>query len=170
MPKFDDTSHHWRVKIEKEAVEDRIAAMGAATAEVVQLTAISEENDNLVGTAITTIGSNLPEMGRGIRELASLLPNENQADDLIDAARKLCGAFTNFLDKVNPEKNKKRINILSAATRVGEFSHKVINTMNKSNDEEETLYDQLNQKARNIATSANKLVLQYVILFYYNKF
>lgn len=39
-------------------------------------------------------------MGRGVRELASLLPNENQAGDLIDAARKLCGAFGNFLDKV----------------------------------------------------------------------
>lgn len=34
LPKFDDTSRHWRVEIEKEAVEDRIAAMGAATAEV----------------------------------------------------------------------------------------------------------------------------------------
>lgn len=164
LPKFNDTSRHWRVEIEKEAVEDRIAAMGAATAEVVQLTAVPNESDNRIGTAIATIGSNLPEMGRGVREIANLLPDKYQADDLINAARKLCGAFGNFLDKVNPQKNEKRINILSAATRVGEFSHKVINTMDKSNTEEQT-YDQLNQKARNIATSTNKLVLQYIFLF-----
>lgn len=52
--------------------------MGAATAQVVQLTAIPDEVDSKVGTAIATIGSNLPEMGRGVRELAALMPDERR--------------------------------------------------------------------------------------------
>lgn len=160
LPSFGDTSRHWRVEVEKEAVGDRIAAMGAATAEVVQLTAIPDEMDNRVGTAIATIGSNLPEMGRGVRELAGMLPDEHRAGDLIEAARKLCGAFGNFLDKVHPEKQEKRANILSAASRVGELSHDIINTINDHTQEDHQFHDQLNQRARNVATSTAKLVLQ----------
>lgn len=51
--------------------------MSAATADVVQLTAIPEEEiETRVGDAIATIGSNLPEMGRGVRDLASIMPDE----------------------------------------------------------------------------------------------
>lgn len=68
---------------------------------MVRLTAIPEEPvDTRVGHAIATIGSNLPEMGRGVRELAAIMPDEHRAGDLVDAARKLCNAFGNFLDKV----------------------------------------------------------------------
>uniref|UniRef100_A0A915D8I4 FERM domain-containing protein n=1 Tax=Ditylenchus dipsaci TaxID=166011 RepID=A0A915D8I4_9BILA len=166
LPKFDQTSRHWRVEVEKESVGDRLAAMGAATAEVVQLTAIPDENyswsvsDNRVGTAIATIGSNLPEMGRGVRDLAAMLPDEHQAGDLIEAARKLCGAFGTFLDKVHPDKNEKRATILSAASRVGELSHDMINTIHEESTEDRSFHDQLNQRARNVATSTAKLVLQ----------
>lgn len=55
-----------------------MAQMGAATAQVVQLTAVVDEVDSKVGTAIATIGSNMPEMGRGVRELAALMPDEQQ--------------------------------------------------------------------------------------------
>lgn len=34
LPHFGETQRHWRVEVEKEAVSDRLAAMGAATAEV----------------------------------------------------------------------------------------------------------------------------------------
>ena len=34
LPRFGETQRHWRVEVEKEAVGDRLAAMGAATAEV----------------------------------------------------------------------------------------------------------------------------------------
>lgn len=101
-------------------------------------------------------------MGRGVRELAAMLPDEHRAGDLIEAARKLCGAFGNFLDKVHPEKQEKRANILSAASRVGELSHDVINTINDQSQEDHLFHDQLNQRARNVATSTAKLVLQYV--------
>lgn len=35
-----------------------------------------------------------------VRDLAAMLPDEHKAGDLIEATRKLCGAFGNFLDKV----------------------------------------------------------------------
>lgn len=134
--------------------------MGAATAEVVQLTAIPEEGDSRVGIAITTIGSNLPEMGRSVRDVAAMMPDESRAGDLVEAARKLCGAFGNFLDKVHPERQEKRATILSAASRVGELSHEVINTMQDQSSDERNFHEQLTQKARNVATSTAKLVLQ----------
>lgn len=59
-------------------VGDQLAQMGAATAQVVQLTAVADEVDSKVGTAIATIGSNMPEMGRGVRELAALMPDEQR--------------------------------------------------------------------------------------------
>jgi len=34
LPRFGETQRHWRVEVEKESVGDRLAAMGAATAEV----------------------------------------------------------------------------------------------------------------------------------------
>lgn len=129
------------------------------------MTAIPEEStvDTRVGNAIATIGSNLPEMGRGVRELAALMPDEHRAGDLVDAARKLCGAFGEFLDKVHPERQEKRANILSAASRVGELSHDVISTMQERTEEERSYHDELNRKARAVATSTAQLVLQSVI-------
>lgn len=125
-----------------------------------QLTAIPDEMDQRVGTAIATIGSNLPEMGRGVRELAAMMPDERRAGDLVDAARKLCGAFGNFLDRVHPEHQEKRPNILSAASRVGELSHDVMNTMHDETVEDKQFHDQLIQRAKNVATSTAQLVLQ----------
>uniref|UniRef100_A0A1I8B1N6 Vinculin n=1 Tax=Meloidogyne hapla TaxID=6305 RepID=A0A1I8B1N6_MELHA len=162
LPRFGETQRHWKVEVEKESVGDRLAAMGAATAEVVQLTAIPEEStvDTRVGNAIATIGSNLPEMGRGVRELAALMPDEHRAGDLVGAARKLCNAFGNFLDKVHPEHQEKRANILSAASRVGELSNDVLSTIQERTEEELSFHDELNRKARAVATSTAQLVLQ----------
>ena len=79
------------------------------------MTAIPEEaGDTRVGDAIATIGSNIPEMGRGVRELAEIMPDEHRADDLVDAARKLCRSFGNFLEKIHPERQEKRGSILNS--------------------------------------------------------
>jgi hypothetical protein len=48
LPHFDTSNRRWRVEVEKEAVSDRLAAMGAATAEVVQLTAVSSCDFRLI--------------------------------------------------------------------------------------------------------------------------
>uniref|UniRef100_A0A914S7E8 Talin central domain-containing protein n=1 Tax=Parascaris equorum TaxID=6256 RepID=A0A914S7E8_PAREQ len=77
LPRFTDdpTSRRWvetKVEVEKQ--------------KVVQLTAVPDEIDSRVGTAIATIGSNLPEMGRGVRELAALMPDERRAGGMLFAS------------------------------------------------------------------------------------
>lgn len=73
--------------------------------QVVKLTGeVSERVDHTeVGAAVSTISSNLPEMTRGVKTIAALMTEEERGDDLIGATRKLCGAFSDFLNSVNPD-------------------------------------------------------------------
>jgi talin len=79
--------------------------MNAATAQVVTLTSgPSEDVDhNAVGAAISTITSNLPEMTRGVRMIAALIDDDDGGDKLLDAARRLCTAFSDMLKAAEPE-------------------------------------------------------------------
>ncbi|WKX89798.1 hypothetical protein Q1695_009001 [Nippostrongylus brasiliensis] len=164
LPRFHDdySKRKWvdeQVTINKENVNERLAAMGAATAQVVQWTAVQEEYDDRVGTAIATIGSNLPDVGRNVRDLAQFMPDRRRGD-LVEATRKLCGAFGDFLHAVNPEHEEKRTTVLAAAGRVGDFSQQVINTMDEPTQEQSYFHDHLVQKAKNVATSTAQLVLR----------
>jgi len=70
---------------------------------VVFLKTISGDIDySSVEQAITSITTNLPEMSQGVRVLAALTPS---GDHLLDAARKLCSAFTDLLKAVQPDSN-----------------------------------------------------------------
>lgn len=62
-----------------------------------------EVDHTAVGAAITTITSNLPEMTRGVRMIAALMEDESSGDKLLDAARKLCTAFSDLLKAAEPE-------------------------------------------------------------------
>lgn len=123
----------------KQSVSSQIAAMNAATAQVVTMAGenkfiyiyiffnllkffkfmnlwyslgTSDEVDHTaVGAAITTITSNLPEMTRGVRMIAALMDDDNSGDRLLDAARKLCSAFTDLLKAAEPD-NKEVNNLL----------------------------------------------------------
>uniref|UniRef100_A0A0N5BME0 FERM domain-containing protein n=1 Tax=Strongyloides papillosus TaxID=174720 RepID=A0A0N5BME0_STREA len=164
FPRFDDpSSRKWietQREVQKEGVSERISAMGAATAEVVQLTAVVDETDHRVGSAVATIGSNLPEMGRNVRELAALMSDNKRADDLVTATRNLCGAMGDFLHTVNPENEEKRNKVFAAAGRVGEYSQQVLNTIEEQTIEDKLFHDELVQKAKTVATSTAQLVLK----------
>uniref|UniRef100_A0A0K0EJV8 FERM domain-containing protein n=1 Tax=Strongyloides stercoralis TaxID=6248 RepID=A0A0K0EJV8_STRER len=164
LPRFDDpSSRKWietQKEVQKEGVSERISAMGAATAEVVQLTAVVDETDHRVGSAVATIGSNLPEMGRNVRELAALMTDNKRADDLVTATRNLCGAMGDFLHTVNPENDEKRNKVFAAAGRVGEYSQQVLNTIEEQTIEDKLFHDELVQKAKTVATSTAQLVLK----------
>lgn len=56
-----------------------------------------------VGAAITTIGSNLPEMTKDVKMIAALMDDGNMGEKLIDATRKLCNAFSDLLKAAEPE-------------------------------------------------------------------
>lgn len=79
---------------------------------------------------------------------------------MVDATRKLCGAFFDFLNTVNPEHEEKRTTVLAAAGRVGDFSQAVINTLDEPTSEVRTFHDDLVQRAKNVATSTAQLVLR----------
>ncbi|UMM10645.1 hypothetical protein L5515_000321 [Caenorhabditis briggsae] len=162
IPRFNDdlSANRWMEEqkaVNKENVNERLAAMGAATAQVVQWTAV-EEYDDRVGSAIATIGSNLPDVSRNVRDLGAFMEREERGD-LVQATKLLCGAFGDFLTAVNPEQNERRNKVFTAAGRVGEFSQQVINSMDPPSQHQQQFDDYLVQRAKHVATSTAQLVL-----------
>lgn len=86
-------------------MSSQIAAMNAATAQVVTMTSGEVTDYSGVESAITSISHTLPEMSKGVRMLAALTPS---GDELLDAARKLCFAFTDLLKAAQPHSNQVR--------------------------------------------------------------
>lgn len=104
----DPASLKWieqTIDTHKQNVGSQIAAMNAATAQVVTLTSgpADDVDHTAVGAAITTIATNLPEMTKGVRMIAALMDDESSGDKLLDAARKLCSAFSDLLKATEPE-------------------------------------------------------------------
>ncbi|XP_011503803.1 PREDICTED: talin-2 [Ceratosolen solmsi marchali] len=146
----------------KQNIGSQIAAMSAATAEVVTLTSGSLDNidHTAIGAAITTITTNLPEMTRGVRMIAALLDDGTFGDRLLDAARKLCLAFSDLLKATEPEMKEPRQNLLNAASRVGEASHNVLTTIGEDDDASRELQDILLALAKAVANTTAALVLK----------
>lgn len=68
-----------------------------------------EVDHTAVGAAISTITTNLPEMTRGVRMIAALMEDESSGEKLLDAARKLCSAFSDLLKAAEPETKEVRV-------------------------------------------------------------
>lgn len=166
----DPASLKWKettLDTNKQNVSSQLAAMNAATAQVVTLTSgpADKVDHTAVGAAITTITSNLPEMSRGVRMLAALMDDDLSGDKLLDAARKLCSAFSDLLKAAEPEAKedimlKPRQNLLNAASRVGEASHRVLTEIGEENYESRDLQDTLLGLAKAVANTTAALVLK----------
>ncbi|XP_034947623.1 talin-2 isoform X2 [Chelonus insularis] len=146
----------------KQNVGTQIAEMNAATAQVVTLTSGSAEevDHTAVGEAISTIATNIPEMTKGVRMIAALMDDDKSGDHLLDAARKLCTAFSDLLKATEPETKEPRQNLLNAASRVGEASHQVLTTIGEENDSNRELQDTLLALAKAVANTTAALVLK----------
>ena len=92
----------------QQAVHSQVSAMNAATAQMVTLTGQGDETDhNAVGAAVNTISTNLPDMAREVKWLAALMDDKGvEGDDLMGAARTLCGAFSGMLKAAEPENSE----------------------------------------------------------------
>ncbi|PNF41180.1 Talin-1 [Cryptotermes secundus] len=161
----DPVSLKWKettLDTNKQNVSSQIAAMNAATAQVVTLTSGSadEVDHTAVGAAITTITTNLPEMTRGVRMIAALMEDESSGEKLLDAARKLCSAFSDLLKAAEPETKEPRQNLLNAASRVGEASHQVLSTIGHEDESSRELQDILLGLAKAVANTTAALVLK----------
>ena len=88
----------------QQAVHSQVSAMNAATAQMVTLTGQDSTDHNAVGAAVNTISTNLPDMAREVKMLAALMDDKGvEGDDLMTAARTLCGAFSDMLSSAAPE-------------------------------------------------------------------
>nr|CAD7594785.1 unnamed protein product [Timema genevievae] len=161
----DPASLKWKettLDTNKQSVSSQIAAMNAATAQVVTLTSGPPEDvdHTMVGAAISTITTNLPEMTRGVRMIAALMEDDTSGDKLLDAARKLCSAFSDLLKAAEPETKEPRQNLLNAASRVGEASHQVLTTIGDEDESSRELQDILLGLAKAVANTTAALVLK----------
>ncbi|XP_066588504.1 talin-1 isoform X3 [Prorops nasuta] len=173
----DPASLRWieqTIDTHKQSVGSQIAAMNAATAQVVTLTSgpADDVDHTAVGAAISTIATNLPEMTRGVRMIAALMEDESSGEKLLDAARKLCSAFSDLLKATEPETKEPfyitstlygqypRQNLLNAASRVGEASHQVLTTIGEESDSSRELQDMLLALAKAVANTTAALVLK----------
>lgn len=62
-----------------------------------------EVDHHAVGAAITTIGSNLPEMTKEVKKIIAFSDDKPLGDKLLDATRTLCKAFSDLLKAAEPE-------------------------------------------------------------------
>lgn len=121
--------------VKKETVSSQMAALNAATAQVLTLTSLPEEEVDhpALGAAINTITTNLPEMSKDVREIASMMDDKERGERLIDAARNLCHAFSDLLRAAEPEKGAPRTEVLSAASKVSDATSNVLYTIEEEN-------------------------------------
>ncbi|CAH1114601.1 unnamed protein product [Psylliodes chrysocephalus] len=161
----DPSAKKWKqvtLDTRKQNVGSQIAAMSAATAQVVTLTSgpQDEVDHTAVGAAITTIGSNLPEMTKDVKMIAALMDDGNMGEKLLDATRKLCNAFSDLLKAAEPESKEPRQNLLNAASRVGEASTQVLATIGEDTAENKELQDMLLSLAKAVANTTAALVIK----------
>jgi len=161
----DPASLRWKEtqwNTNQQAVQSQVSAMNAATAQMVTLTGQGDGTDhNAVGAAVNTISTNLPDMAREVKMLAALMDDKAmEGDDLMGAARTLCGAFSDMLSSAAPQTNEPRQTLLSAASRVGEASYRVLYTIGEEDVVDRERQDLLLGLAKTVANSTAALVLK----------
>lgn len=160
----DSASSSWKetaVSSNKQTVSSHIAAMNAATAQLITSTSGSQMDYTSVEEAINSITTNLPQMSQGVRMIAAL-SDERSGDQLLDATRKLCSAFTDLLNAVQPAQSQPqpgtgRQTLLNAASRVGEASRRMMTEIRQSKDESK---DMLLGLAEGVANTTAVLVIK----------
>ncbi|XP_077996572.1 talin-1-like isoform X2 [Glandiceps talaboti] len=162
----DPASLKWRqdtLDVSRQNIQSQLGAMSAATAGIITLTSgdPNDTNYTAVGSAVTTISSNLPELAKSVRLLSALLADDKDGDGqkLLDAARKLAGAFSDLLKAAQPGSKEPRQNILTAASSVGQHSAEVQNTIGDF-EVDPRFQDTLMALAKAVANATAALVLK----------
>lgn len=161
----DPASLKWKqntLDVSRQNVSSQLAAMNAATAQVVTLTSGSPDvvDHAAVGAAINTITTNLPDMTRDVKMIAALMDDDLSGERLLDATRKLCTAFSDLLKAAEPERMEPRQNLLNAASRVGEASGAVLATIGEEDGLDKETQDILLGLAKAVANTTAALVLK----------
>lgn len=144
----------------KHAVSIHIASVNAATAQVVTATQPDDVDHEVVTAAVTQITETIPEVAKEVRTIAALLDDDNNGNKLLDTARALCNALSDLLKAAEPESKEPRQNLLNAASRVGEASGNVLNTIGEETPENRDIHDMLLALAKAVANTTAALVLR----------
>ena len=59
--------------------------------------------------SLLTSTSNLEDLVKGIKMIAALMDDEDDPSNLLDAAKKLAGAFSDLLNALRPGENRVRV-------------------------------------------------------------
>ena len=97
--------------------------------------------------------------------MMAALQSENQmeSDRLLEAAKKLCSAFTDFLKYVEPDCNEPRQNLFSAVGKIGEAGNEIVRNISSGEvshmDNEPRLQEAFIGLAKTVASSTAGLVI-----------
>ncbi|KAG9508712.1 Talin-1, partial [Fragariocoptes setiger] len=143
----------------------QFADINAATAQLVSLSAIPEDELDYpaLNKAVETVAHQLPRVAKDVKIVAALMQDDESAERLVDAARKLCHAFSDLLSAAEPGPPVARQSLISAASRVGDATSALLYTINSNdstllaqNDEADVLLS----LAKAVASGAASLVLR----------
>ncbi|KAI0230740.1 Talin-1 [Lamellibrachia satsuma] len=159
----DPASMKWRMNARDMSAQNvgaQLSAMTAATAQVVTLTSggADDTDYNAVGSAVATISSNIGGLTKDVKMLAAL----DETDDgnrLMDATRRLIGAFSDLLNAAQPGGAEPRQNMLAAASKIGEASHDLMTTVGDA-DVDHSIEEALLALAKAVANATAALVLK----------
>ncbi|RWS15528.1 talin-1-like protein [Dinothrombium tinctorium] len=146
----------------KMDISDQLSAMNAATAQIINLTAVPEEEVDhpALGSAVTTITDQLPQMTKDVTTIASLMEDDDKGERLIAAAKNLCAAFSDLLKAAEPQTKVPRQGLLNAASRVGEATQSLLYTIGEEDEYDKETSDILLSIAKGVANAAAALVLK----------
>ncbi|XP_013386332.1 talin-1 isoform X1 [Lingula anatina] len=162
----DHASKKWKenaLDVSKHHIGSQLSAMNAATAQVVTMTSGGPDDTDYtaVGSAVSTITANMTEFAKDVRMLAALQESDEVGDNLLDAARRLAGAFSDLLKAAQPGSSEPRQNLLTAASKIGEASNEVMKTAGDGTDEvDKAFQDALLALAKAVANATAALVLK----------
>lgn len=149
-----------QLEVKKETVASQVAALNAATAQVLTLTSVPEDEVDhpALGAAINTITTNLPEMSRDVKVIASLMDDQERGERLVDAARSLCNAFSDLLKAAEPTGSMPRQNIINAANKVSDATSTLLYTIEEDEDVDREASDTLLSLSKPVANATATLV------------
>ncbi|PVD36353.1 hypothetical protein C0Q70_03333 [Pomacea canaliculata] len=162
----DPASKKWRenqLDLSRQKATAQLSSMNAATAQLLTLTSggLDDVDYTAVGAAVNQISSNMGQFSRDVKMLAALGEDKNASDKLLDATRRLCGAFSELLNAAQPGSKEPRQNLLAAAGKIGEASQEVMDEIGESvEDMDKAFQDTLLSLAKAVANATAALVLK----------
>lgn len=157
----DSGSKKWKecqLDTHKQNIQTHIAAMNAATAHVITLASAVKVDAPAVSKAINVITTTLPEMTKHVATMATLIEDDRNRGDLIEATRQMCNAFSDLLNAAEPIGPPQPQKLVVAAAEVAEKTKAVLSSIAEEPEWDNETADLLLALAKGVANAAAALV------------